>query len=338
MQDAVSHPVFPEITLPHLRHPDLLILFSEGLDLAEARLRALLELEREALLADALALLAHAQSAVAQYQARDAQSPISVAELSFPAHALWMLAHLRAAVHWPEVQQFLASEAAEFWLATALPMGLWQVIFHLGRRRLPALAELGQTAPSSLVRREVVRAVGQIGWHEPLRRGEVMTWMAQEMDAVLAQTDADSRSKEWMALIAIEVSQLRFPDLLPRLEQLYAQDRVAMHIAGQYADIVREVEGLVNSHAKAESQNMLRFYAHARRTWKVYRDVPGVNEQADSSAILDLRPATSRTGKVRKPITSIDPRKKTVRKAPKIGRNAPCPCGSGKKYKRCHGK
>jgi len=24
--------------------------------------------------------------------------------------------------------------------------------------------------------------------------------------------------------------------------------------------------------------------------------------------------------------------------APKIGRNAPCPCGSGKKYKKCCGK
>ena len=22
----------------------------------------------------------------------------------------------------------------------------------------------------------------------------------------------------------------------------------------------------------------------------------------------------------------------------KIGRNAPCPCGSGKKYKKCHGR
>jgi preprotein translocase subunit SecA len=22
----------------------------------------------------------------------------------------------------------------------------------------------------------------------------------------------------------------------------------------------------------------------------------------------------------------------------KVGRNAPCPCGSGKKYKQCHGK
>jgi uncharacterized protein YecA (UPF0149 family) len=25
------------------------------------------------------------------------------------------------------------------------------------------------------------------------------------------------------------------------------------------------------------------------------------------------------------------------RKTPKVGRNDPCPCGSGKKYKKCHG-
>jgi uncharacterized protein YecA (UPF0149 family) len=24
-------------------------------------------------------------------------------------------------------------------------------------------------------------------------------------------------------------------------------------------------------------------------------------------------------------------------RAPKVGRNAPCPCGSGKKFKKCHG-
>jgi preprotein translocase subunit SecA len=27
----------------------------------------------------------------------------------------------------------------------------------------------------------------------------------------------------------------------------------------------------------------------------------------------------------------------TVRTGPKVGRNDPCPCGSGKKYKNCHG-
>ena len=26
-----------------------------------------------------------------------------------------------------------------------------------------------------------------------------------------------------------------------------------------------------------------------------------------------------------------------TRDGPKVGRNEPCPCGSGKKYKHCHG-
>jgi uncharacterized protein YecA (UPF0149 family) len=31
-------------------------------------------------------------------------------------------------------------------------------------------------------------------------------------------------------------------------------------------------------------------------------------------------------------------RSRTVVRDPKIGRNDPCPCGSGKKYKKCCGK
>ena len=30
--------------------------------------------------------------------------------------------------------------------------------------------------------------------------------------------------------------------------------------------------------------------------------------------------------------------KQATRTVPKVGRNDPCPCGSGKKYKHCHGK
>ena len=32
------------------------------------------------------------------------------------------------------------------------------------------------------------------------------------------------------------------------------------------------------------------------------------------------------------------PARPTARAAPKIGRNDPCPCGSGKKFKQCHGR
>ncbi len=34
---------------------------------------------------------------------------------------------------------------------------------------------------------------------------------------------------------------------------------------------------------------------------------------------------------------SAEPAKPIRRDAPKVGRNEPCPCGSGKKYKKCHG-
>ena len=34
---------------------------------------------------------------------------------------------------------------------------------------------------------------------------------------------------------------------------------------------------------------------------------------------------------------SIGPKIETIRKEASPGRNDPCPCGSGKKYKKCHG-
>ena len=38
------------------------------------------------------------------------------------------------------------------------------------------------------------------------------------------------------------------------------------------------------------------------------------------------------------PVSAPDAKPTTVRRTqPKVGRNEPCPCGSGKKYKRCHG-
>ncbi len=40
---------------------------------------------------------------------------------------------------------------------------------------------------------------------------------------------------------------------------------------------------------------------------------------------------------LRKVWRSIGPRVETIRRAPQPGRNDPCPCGSGRKYKKCHG-
>jgi preprotein translocase subunit SecA len=43
-------------------------------------------------------------------------------------------------------------------------------------------------------------------------------------------------------------------------------------------------------------------------------------------------------GMPRPPPGAAEPVAPYVREAPKVGRNDPCPCGSGKKFKQCHGR
>jgi preprotein translocase subunit SecA len=66
----------------------------------------------------------------------------------------------------------------------------------------------------------------------------------------------------------------------------------------------------------------------------VEQGVADKNEDEEESAAQTARgpkgkARTSGEGAVTAPVK---------RERPKVGRNDPCPCGSGKKYKKCHGK
>jgi len=63
---------------------------------------------------------------------------------------------------------------------------------------------------------------------------------------------------------------------------------------------------------------------------------PGAESSADPSAGTARRPLVARSS--RPPAATAEPTAPMVRSERKIGRNEPCPCGSGKKYKQCHGR
>ena len=68
-----------------------------------------------------------------------------------------------------------------------------------------------------------------------------------------------------------------------------------------------------------------------------------IREERDIAAIEAQRPTPSAVQYQHPSIDGNAPDEDSsdtqtvVRNSPKIGRNAPCPCGSGKKYKQCHG-
>ncbi len=100
-----------------------------------------------------------------------------------------------------------------------------------------------------------------------------------------------------------------FDDLSRRMQEDVVEKLYSVQVARQ-EDVQRMEEG------QAARQPM--------QMWHGGQATP----QAPPSA---TRPAPGRSnGHAERPVQAI-------RDAPKVGRNAPCPCGSGKKYKKCHG-
>jgi preprotein translocase subunit SecA len=90
---------------------------------------------------------------------------------------------------------------------------------------------------------------------------------------------------------------------------------------------------------KARVVGPLQTRSAYRETAAVHQDVGGYgvaeNVQATADAVAPPQPEAQASGGGAEAAAA---RVKTItRDAPKVGRNDPCPCGSGKKYKHCHG-
>ena len=83
-------------------------------------------------------------------------------------------------------------------------------------------------------------------------------------------------------------------------------------------------EQLAQAQAQAQAQARAREQAMRREQEKLKAT------QEDASSLNNPKPQQPR----REPIQRVQP----VRAEKKPGRNDPCPCGSGKKYKNCHGR
>ena len=64
----------------------------------------------------------------------------------------------------------------------------------------------------------------------------------------------------------------------------------------------------------------------------------GTARAAASAGVASADPVAARQGPVPARTGGDDVIKTVRRDEPKVGRNDPCPCGSGKKYKKCHGQ
>ena len=94
--------------------------------------------------------------------------------------------------------------------------------------------------------------------------------------------------------------------------------------------------GMMDSIKEEAIEFVFKLEPIARRMTGVFTQTPQEAVHPEAETMRDIRALKERRGPP--PIPQEGPAQPYKRKVPKVGRNDPCPCGSGKKYKKCCGK
>ncbi len=167
-------------------------------------------------------------------------------------------------------------------------------------------------------------------------------------DKVVAAADAAYAHKEQLAGVD-NLRQFERAILLQSLDTHWREHLAAMDYLRQGIHLRGYAQKNPMQEYKREAFELFEAMldAIAREVTQITLTVQ-VRTEADVGAVKTQTPAVSNVQyhhadydeALGKPgeATQTKPRQPIQRQQPKVGRNDPCPCGSGKKYKHCHGK
>jgi hypothetical protein len=315
---------------PALHHPELEDLYRYDLRIPAEKVEAILRLPRETLAEDLKAILRDAVQRHASFRDKEWKQE----EMSFPIHALWLLADIKDPSTLPEVLNLLRQERQiiDLWMGDFITGDMWEVLYHVGQDSLDALKAFAlETLPDFYCQLAATDAVAQLALHFPERREECIAWFRDLLERLLARHEAADYpyDGDYISFIAGNLITIQAAELLPLIKRLYEAGLVYEGIIGPYEDAESDITSTTIKQSKKVVWNtILERYQNATSTWYSYE------EKND---------AEKRYPKIPDPQFSTTRFQPSIRQGPKVGRNEPCPCGSGKKYKKCcwgkdHGK
>ena len=140
--------------------------------------------------------------------------------------------------------------------------------------------------------------------------------------------------REFERVVVLKIVDQKWMDHIDAMDEL--KNGIGLRAYGQKDPVVQyRVEGFDMFDEMIESikADVVRFVLHAHKTEEVKRTQTAQIIKAGLETLNSInveRTTPKDDGKaVNKPVVNTEP---------KVGRNEPCPCGSGKKYKNCHGR
>lgn len=273
--------------------------------------------QRELVTPELLRELERVAAAPAEYAARK--------DNMLPLFAIYLLAQFREKSAYLPLVRILSApeEVVEALFGDTIAEALPQILASLYDGNLAPLQELVQNEEAyEFVRGAALEALLVLEHTGRISRQCVLEYLRSLFHGRLQRVD----SHAWNTLVCA-VTELRAPELLSEMRQAYEEG-----LADPFFVSLEELEQDLGSPPKDDPRRELITDAIAEMEWwSAFNPDDAVPEQQ-----LVEEPQPEPAG-VLAPAADYSPPEPYVR-GPKIGRNEPCPCGSGKKYKKCCGK
>ena len=327
------------MTRPTFDNPIFEQLFERDYFIDDAVLREILALGPEAAVPE---LLKITSATLDNFDYEQADTDDWYAHYHF-LHALYLL----HALHAPEALDVhrrllrLDSDAVDFWFSDALFEEVPDLLARAGETRLPDLLALLDDSDILFQQRLVpAQAVAYLARTQPALRPAISEFLQQYLRRIIAHPDQltqrlASDTGEWhytvedyLGGLLADIQEAGLSELEPEMRALHRLGIVDEGMAGGEDDFEFETP-----HPLAPPFDMFALYQTLRADPDDYSP-----HNPDAAAIAQRRARQeAEYARLRREAYArqLPPQPRQV--LPKIGRNEPCPCGSGQKYKRCHG-
>jgi hypothetical protein len=319
---------------PSFNNPEINALYQNSLRIDHEILKNLLSLPRESLIEDLETVL---QDSIRRFEffrdKADEEDGWDPEKHEIAKHALFLLAELEAVEALPMVLNLLrqGQELLDFWFGDFLTEDYWEIIYHLGQHKLPELmAFLKEPDNNVFARHAVPAAMEQIAMHHPERKAEIIEWYREAFVFFLKNQGKeriiDAELIGFMVSDCIDIEAVELTDII---ELLFKCNLVDRSITGSLVSVKEDLPKRRRYSSKRKIfDDIYERYDDALQTWYYYYkddeehqhlpNMRGYDTPLDDE--MEYKDDFSQT---------------VVRKEEKVGRNDPCPCGSGRKYKKC---
>lgn len=299
-------------------HPEMEWLYQFDSNIEKEKLEKIIPLPRESLVEDLKTILQDIICRYEYFREREERSNLAPEESFFGCHAVYLMGELEATELLEPFLETLKqdSDFLHFWYFDLLTEDFWEPLLKSGKGQLEKLQDFVLTPHTDTYARAVVLTVfSQIALHYPERRNEIIDCLGKIMDSILtAELDSGNVDSELNGFLVSDVTEIQGVELMDKIERLYEKGFVSEGVAGTLDSIRKDISKKPRVSYKKKFNSVFERYEELNRVARKNFSAQDKTEKEESFSYNENKPVISE---------------------PKVGRNDPCPCRSGKKYKKC---